>query len=372
MRLSGFVGPSNPSRSRNASVERTINLYPEMVDGGSGPGQALLRGRPAVTPYCCLPAGPLRALWSLDGRAFAVGGSRFYEILGNRTAVLRGAVAVDGNPATISSNGTAGYQMLVTSGGTGYRYGLRTNTLAPVTDPDAPSPMRMAAFMDGYFVGLQGGSRQFKISSLEDGATWDGLDVGEVSFSADNIVAMATLQRQLWFFGSKATNIWYNSGASSFAFQPLGGALIEHGAFAPWSVQNLDNTLYFVGADANGRGQVWRMNGYTPMRISSHALEFQLSRSLRLADAIGLAMQFEGHTWYLLYVPDLPTTWLFDVATNTWVEWGVWDPDLMDYRPFPARCHCFFNGEHLVGDWSTGAIYSLSLDVHEDTLVEAA
>ena len=372
MRLPGFVGASNPSRSRSASVERTTNLYPEMVDGSSGPAQTLLRGRPAVTPYCCLPSGPVRAMYSMDGRGFAVGGSRFYEIFADRTAVQRGVLAVDGNPATISSNGSAGYQMLVTSGGVGYRYGLKTNALAPVTDPDAPSPMTMAAFLDGYFIGLQGQSRQFKLSSLEDGATWDGLDVGEVSFSADNIRAMAILQRQVWFFGSKATNIWYNSGAESFALSPLGGALIEHGVLAPWSVQVLDNTLYFLGADANGQGQVWRMNGYTPIRISSNALEYQLSRSERLAEAIAWAMQYEGHTWYALYVPDLPTTWLYDVPTNTWVEWGVWDPDLMDFRPFPARCHCVFNGQHLVGDWTTGAIYNLSLDVHEDTIVEAA
>lgn len=372
MRLPGFVGSSNLSRSRSASVERTINLYPEMVDGGSGAGQVLLRGRPAVRPYTCLPGGPLRAMWAMDGRMLAVGGNRLYEVFANRTAVQRGVVAVDGHPATISSNGSMGFQAFITSGGLAYKLNLTTNIFAQVTDPDLPNPITMAVFLDGYFVGLKGQSRQFKISKLIDGGTWDGLDVGEMSFSADNVVAMAVLQRQLWFLGSKTTNVWYNSGAPSFAFQPLGGALIEHGAFAPWSVVNLDNTLYSVGADANGHGQVWRMNGYTPVRISSHALEFQLSRSSRLAEAVGFAMAIEGHTWYALHVPDLPTTWLFDVATNTWVEWSVWDPDLMDDRPFPARCHCVFDGRHLVGDWTTGAIYELTLEAHDDVLVEAA
>ncbi|MCE5247961.1 hypothetical protein LLG88_13700 [bacterium] len=281
-------------------------------------------------------------------------------------------MAPDANPATISSNGTAGYQVLTTSGGRGYRFDLRHNRFAQITDPDLPRPLTMAAFVDGYFVGLRGNTRQFKISSLENGTSWDGLDLGEVSTSSDNLRAMVVLQRQLWLMGSKNTTVWYNNGASNFPFAPYGGAQIEHGILAPWSAVVLDNTIYYIGQDAHGRGQVWRMNGYTPVVVSTHAVQHQLGKSARLAEAVAWAMEYEKHLWYALYVPDLPTTWLFDVSTNAWMEWGVWDPDRANWRPFPARCHTCFNGQHLVGDPSTGAIYAVDLEVAEDTLVEAA
>ena len=50
----------------------------------------------------------------------------------------------------------------------------------------------------------------------------------------------------------------------------------------------------------------------------------------------------------------------------------MWDPNREDWTPFPACCHCAFNGAHLVGDPTTGAIYTVSLEVAEDTLAEAA
>jgi hypothetical protein len=373
MRFPGFLGPSGINRSLNVDAERTINFYPELVDGGATgkPSRYHLHGTPGLRPFVGLPAGPVRGLFSQDGRMWAVGATRLYEVFANQTGVELGVVAVDANPATLSSNGTAGHQLFVTSGGFGYVYDLISGAFARITDPEFPYPCSMGLYLDTYFVALKAKSRQFYISDNLDGTTWSGLAVAETSSSTDDLLAMAGSHRELWLAGSHVTHVWYNSGAASFPFQPVSGAHIEHGILAPFSMVKLDNTLFWLGQDETGIGIVWRANGYTPERISSHAMEYALGQVGRLDDAIGWAYQEEGHTFYLLYVPSAETTWCYDIATGLWHERALWDPDALVWTPHPGRCHCFAFGKHLVGDRATGTIYEMSLSLLADDLVEA-
>jgi hypothetical protein len=134
MRYAGFVNGSGQTRSRNVDDERTINLYQERADAGTPTSKGALYWTPGVKPFAGLGAGPVRALFEQNGRVFAVGGSGLYEILPNRSSVLRGTMAVDGNPATISGNGTNGHQLLITSGGLGYIFDTEDDTFEQITD----------------------------------------------------------------------------------------------------------------------------------------------------------------------------------------------------------------------------------------------
>jgi hypothetical protein len=371
MQFPGFIGASSTNRSLNANAERTVNFYPEIVDGAAEK-KVVLHGTPGVSPFVGLPAGPVRALFYRDGRCFAVGASRLYEVFANRTGVELGIVATDANPATIASNGTAGHQLLITSGGHGYTFDLISGVFGEIADPEFPFPVSMGLYFDTYFVVLKALSRQFWISDNLDGLTWNGLDVAEVSSHTDNLLAIALSHEQLWCFGSHATSVWYNSGAASFPIQPYSGAVIDHGILAPYSVVSLDNTLYWLGQDATGVGMVWRANGYTPERASTHAVEYALGKVPRLDDAIGWAYQEEGHTFYVLYVPSAPTTWCLDLATAQWHERALWDTNRLCWTPHVGRCHCYAFGKHLVGDRATGTIYEMSLNILDDDLVETA
>ena len=130
--LPGFIGPSAAVRSPNVNAERTINWYLEQPPGTPKVG-AWLVPTPGVTPFCRLPNGPIRCLFAMDGRAWAISGSQMYELFAGGGTVLRGTAMADGRPATISSNGPNGNQLFITSGGIGYIYSLTTNIANPVT-----------------------------------------------------------------------------------------------------------------------------------------------------------------------------------------------------------------------------------------------
>lgn len=369
MRLRGFVGPSSENRSRNVNDERTVNLYTEISDSGTPKVRGALYRTPGVRPFVGLGAGPVRALFEQGGRVFAVGGAGFYEIFQNRTSQLYGTLRQDTKPATICSNGTNGNQLFIISGGRGSIFNLEDNTLEDINDDGFPFPASMGVFIDTYFLALKRGSNQFNWSAILDGTEWDALDVAQTSLSSDPKLAIAVSHRSVFVFGEKYTEVWTNQPDGGITFAPIPGTFIEHGIDAPYSVVNLDNTLYWVGRDEGGSGVVWRLNGYTPERVSSHALEYWLKQAKPLSDAMAFSYQDQGHGFYFLYVPTLKTSWVFDVTSGQWHERALWNPKTLQFEPHVARCHCFAWGRHLVGDRASRGVYEMSLDFLYDEIV---
>ena len=371
-RLPGFIGPSNINRSVNVDVERTVNLVWEAPSGGTPKVPASLYGRPGVHALISAGDGPIRALFAQDGRAWAISGNQLYELFASQTVTLRGTVAQDANPATICSNGGAdgsgGHQLFIVSGGHGYIFDLVANTLTQITATGFPFPAFQGAFIDGYFVVLKGQSNQFNLSNLNDGLLWDALDVAEIEQWPGNIVSLVTSHNEIWPFSATKVNPWYDS-AATFPFQPVLGASMEYGALAPWSVARIDNTLFWVSQNENGGPMVVRADGYSPKRVSTHAIETLLQRLPRVDDAIAFTCQMDGHLWYILYLPENDTHLVYDVASGQWSEWAQWDDRAMVWIPFQGRCHCWAYGKHLVGDRKSGVIYDLSFDYYADTAV---
>jgi hypothetical protein len=371
MRYQGFIGGSYQGRSLIPNSERTVNFFPELLQPGTPKSPIALHGTPGYRVFGQTGGvAPVRALFHQDGRAFAVAGSAFYELTSAGAMTNRGVLASDTNPATISSNGVGGNQLFITAGGKGYVFNLKENTLSAITSEGFPEPVLMGAFSDGYFFALEGGdAARFFLSSLEDGTTWDALDVAQPSASSNALRAFAIDHRELHLFGQHTIEVWYNSGEAGFPFTPIQGVFVENGILAPWSVAKLDNMIYWLGRNERGGGVLWKMQGYTPQRVSTHAVEFRLAQYPRLAEAIAWVYEDEGHAFYLLYVPDSDVTWVYDVAIGLWHERAVWDTRYSVFRPDVGRCHCYAFGKHLVGDRQSGTVYDMDLDYYDAQLV---
>ncbi len=373
MVFQGFAGGSASERVPTINKERAINFYPAVLDSGTPKVQVYDAHCPCIRPFVVLNAGPVRALFYEDLRCFAVGGGTFFEVLGSQTYVPYGSVAVDSYAATISTNGTAGHQLFVTSGGHGYIFDLLANTLTEIADPDFLRPTAMGVFVDGYFVSLVRGSRTFQLSDLEDGTSWSGLDVAQVSQSSDNIIAMNIHRRELWFQGSKTTSIWADIGAADFPFAPIPGAMLWQGTLGETCTAQLDDSLFWVGQNENGARVIYRTDGYSPKRISTHGIEYYLSQAARTDDILTYTYQDEGHAFFYVLVPTLETSIVYDVAgpdRAKWHERGDWDERFGKWTPHLSRCHAFAFGKHLVGDRKSPAIYEMSLDFATDRIVQ--
>lgn len=373
MKWPGFIGPSARSRSRNVSNQESVNLIIEKADSGTPKVIPWSTRRPRLTAWIQLASAPVRQLYTQDGRAFAISGDRFYELFASQTAIERGTVAVDTNPATIVSNG-AGHQLFIVSGGGGYIFDTTANTFVAITDGDftAIQPVIMGDFLNSYFLVLKSNSRQFNWSALLDGLDWAAIDVGQISQTPDLIRKMLVSHGNIYFFGSQNTAVWWNVASGNTVFQPIDDAKINMGIAGPWAGCRMDNTIYWLAENEDGGRMVMRFDGFTPVRVSTHSIEFYLNSLSQVADAIAWTYQEEGHTFWLLYLPVAEYTLVYDVSSQAWTKWSVWDPDVIRDFPYLGRCHTYAFDTHLVGDRQSGTVYRQVLEPGNDNFISAS
>lgn len=352
------LGSSYVARSVNAADNRMVNLFPEIVpEGGKEP--AFLNRAPGLRLLAAVGSGPIRGLWQFNGYGYVVSGTELYKINSSWVATLLGSVSGTG-PVSMSDNGA---QLFVACNGPSYIYNSNTNVLASIADPDFPGAVTVS-YLDGYFVFNEPNSQRVWVTSLLDGLSVDPLDFASAEGSPDGLVSLIVDHREAWLFGTNSVEVWYDAGAADFPLQRIQGAFNEIGCAAAYSVAKLDNGLFWLGSDARGRGIVYRANGYTGQRISTHAVEWQIQQYGDLSDAIGYTYQQDGHAFYVLVFPSANTTWVYDVSTQTWHERAAWTGST--FTRHRGNCQMSFGDEIVIGDFQNGNIYAFDLDVYAD------
>lgn len=365
MRFDALVGPSYTSQSLNADCQMCLNFYPELIESGQGKSRMALFRTPGLKRFAALTGmAKVREMLEFSGRLFAIAeqlsptsAQTLFEVFSDGTFTQRGTLGpVGGNKPSMAVNNAN--QLMLASGGRLFLYKLDTNTLSEIdttTNVALQGPVAKVGFDDAYFVALLKNSQKFQISGILDGSAWDPLDIAQVEQFPDNVAAMIVDHREIPFFGPKQTVVYYDSGNPDFPFDIVPGAFAEQGIHAADSLCKLDNTLFWMGADERGPAMGYRAQGYTPSRISNHAIEFAWQRYSISNDAVGFSYQENGHTFWLLYFPAVSKTWVYDVATGMWHE-----RTRADGKAYRAQCFAKAFGKNLVGDWDSGTIYEMS------------
>ena len=370
MRL-GIVGPSYTSRSTAVSDEEAINLYAESVmSQGSIVPNAAYGGKnaialksffrtPGLSVFCTLPMSPVRGLLWTGLRLFVVAGTNLYEVLATGVFNQLGNVDNDGNPASMAFNGI---QFLVVSAGRAFCYTLATGILLEVTVQLAGPPLK-CDYADSFFVVTFEGSNKFQISQVLDGTNWPGLLVNEISVFAENIISIIFNHRELWVFGSARSQPYQNTGSAE-VYDVIPGALIEKGCISPFCPCLVDNSVFWIDQDARGGRGCWRSNGYTPTRISSYAVEYDLSTYTagQASQIVTYSYQDGGHLFWVIYVPGAQWSWVYDVGEGLWHKRAEWNAAKAVWSAHYSWNHVPAFGLHLVGDWNSGNLYSLSMN----------
>lgn len=353
-----ILGSSYVARSINAADNRMVNLFPEIVpEGGKEP--AFLQRTPGLKNIVTIGEGPIYGMWALNGYLYVVSKNAFYRVDSSYNYVFLGNVSANG-PVSMADNGT---QIFISCNPSGYIYNTGTGVLAQILDPDFAGSVNVG-FIDGYFVYNQPNTQKIWITALYDGASIDPLDFASAEGSPDNVVGLIVDHREIWIFGTNSTEVWYNSGALDFPFTRIQGAFNELGCVAPYSIAKMDNSIFWLGADARGQGIVYRADGYIGKRISTHSIEWQIQSYGTISDAIAYTYQQDGHSFYVLTFPSANVTWVFDAATSVWHQRGTWTVDV--FTRHRSNCQVSYNNKILVGDYQNGNIYSFDLNTYTD------
>lgn len=365
----GFVGPSYTTQSPRAGIETSMNWYVERMESPGAKMPSVLLPTPGVSNYCTLATGPVRGMFSQAGRAFVVGGNTLYELDNLGVATVRGTVSLDNTPVTFAANGDAGGQIALTSGGDLYILTLATNVLSgPIQDSTATDiKATMVSHMSGYFLAFDNSTSKVMISDLNDGLTWDALQFFQRTRGGDPLKSMDVKTDEVWIWGEKTSEAWFNSGASPMPFEPISGAFFEYGIVAPSSVARVGSSFIWLARSEEGEGTVMRSTGFQPTRISTHAVEQAICAYETITDAVSFAYQDDGHVFYVLNFPTARATWVFDETTGLWHERGTWNADLVSFDAWHPQYHLIEFGKHLVGDRASAVVFQMSSEFYTDT-----
>jgi hypothetical protein len=329
---------SSQGRSRDWSGATLLNCFAEKADGDKRADFAVM-ATPGLTLWGSTGGGAIRGRQVVGGVLYVVSGNGLFSLSNTGEATLLGTIGGDG-PVRMAGNYT---EVCIAAGGVGYVWsGGDLHTPVPFDVSDV-------LYADGFMIWIIEDSEQFIISSLDDALTYDAADIASVEGFPDNIVGAINDHRDIQFFGGVSTEIYYNSGDAAFPFERQGNAFIERGCLDGDSIVKLDNTVYFVGDDRI----VYALNGYTPQRVSTHAIEYHLHAATY---ARAFTYSQEGHKFYCLEVD--AGTFVFDVATGAWHQRQSWG---MDHWRVGGAVQAY--GLTLLTDRGTGNLYLADMDV---------
>lgn len=338
-----FALSSNDGKFGAANGERLVNLYAEAMPPNSKV-PVVLYGTPGQYRFAMLPDGPVQGLEIMDGILYAVTCRKFYQVGWDGGYTELGDVIING-PVSMSTNG---FQVVFVDGTKGYAYDPTTTPGLQELYGDGWYPANTVTHQDGYFIFNRSTTGQFFFTELLS-VEFDALDYATAEAAPDDTLALISDQRALWLFGEMSTEIWYNDGTTPWA--RMHGAYIEKGIAAPFSAKKADNGIFWLGSDR----VVYRTNGYGLNRVSTHAVEYDLSKAM-VSDAVAYSYTQEGHVFYVLTIPSINKTWCFDVTTGLWHERSH-----TVHGRHNGQCYADCYGRHLIGDYQSGAIYALDM-----------
>ena len=305
------------SDSLPISAQECTNFYPNIAQAPAL-NQETLFGTPGLTQVASASdISNCRGAHEMNGVPYFVIDGKLYSMSASYVLTDHGQIDGSGR-VSMADNGT---QMLVlVPGGNGYIYNHVTDSFSQITDADftANGNPQQVVYIDGYFC-LTTDSKKFIVSALNDGLSYNALDFGTAESDPDEIVAPVVFKNQLFIGGSQTIEAFQNIGGADFPFQRT-GLFLSKGISSPFSIQSIQDTFVFVGAGANESPAIWALNGNSVAKISTTAIDKELSEltETQVADIFSWAYAEKGAYFVGFALPG--TTLVYDTISKRWHE----------------------------------------------------
>lgn len=365
----GFCGSHYTSESPTADNQALINYYLEVVESGQGRNQLVLYPTEGLLQFgSSPPTQVVRGLLNIgesSGRLFAVIGSTFYEITSAGVRTNRGTVSGTSGTVSMAASDT---QILIISNGSGYVFTLATNVFSAALGGGFPANAIVAGYSDGYFIALST-DNYFYISARNDATTWTAADRDRVQAPSNAAIGMVILNRQIWIFGDRITQPFWNSGNPNFPFEVIESGTINQGLAGSFALSVIPdmNTVAWLGHNDSGDGVAYMAEGFNPVRISDHSFETAIAGYSTISDAISYSCQEQGHIFWSITFPTANETWRYDFTVSRQLGRPIWHKALYwkqatgSYQAHRGIYHAHVFGKHFVGDRENGKIYQIKM-----------
>lgn len=333
-------------RSRPLSSQRLINCYVEEPPAQAKTSAAVVQSY-GIRAYQTIGSGYLRGGIEVNDVLYVVAGQTLYRIPRTGTAIPIGTIP---GTAYVDMAGDETHIMCVT-----HRLGFFYDgtSVQQIFDADFPGA-DWVEVLDGYFIVGIPETGEFAISANRDPSSWDALDFASGERYPDDNVGAITDHGELILFGKRSGQIFENSGEADFPLTAVPNGIWEIGLMSRFAVGKIDNTIFFLGHD----GLVYRLNGYTPERVSKHWVE-QIIEGWEDKACFAMTWVEGGHKFFALSSDS--GTVVYDIASGRWHERASLGFDR--WRPlFIVRAYDTW----FVGDFYTNRLGTLDPDAFKE------
>jgi hypothetical protein len=336
-------------RSAQAAPSRLVNCYAEKLPPDAKTPYLLNRA-PAAKSWTTVGTGPIAGMHAAMGYLFVVSGPELWRVDANKAKTLLGSV---GSPGNIDIDSNTSSIVVVNEPDAFYWDGT---VFGQITDADFTS--RGAGdveFLNNYLLFREPNTGRFFGAELGSATSYDALDFATAEGSPDEMVGFKVDHLQALLFGELSTEIWQNDAAAgAFPFARAINGFIELGCLNGKTIAKLDNSVFWLASDFTVR----RLDGVTPIRVSTHAIEQKIVDAT-ISTAVGWTYTQDGHLFYVLTFSE--GTFVYDATTQAWHErqtyaetkWNLGHP-------------VSFLGLTLIGDTTSNKIAELDPSTYAD------
>ncbi|MDQ3161203.1 MAG: packaged DNA stabilization protein, partial [Pseudomonadota bacterium] len=337
------------------SAQDTINYIPVNPEQEGTRSDGLLRCLPGCTTFSVTGSNsPIRGTHNAEGKFFAVSGNTLYRIAVTGLPTTLGTIPGAGRVSIAHNQVTGGNEVVIGNGTSGYVYNTTTSVFSQITD-DAFVGFKVCDFVDGYIAGVEPAGRYWYISDLSGATVYNSLDRQEAETQPDKIITLIVSHREVFVLGERTGQFFRNTGDATGTFENVNGTEMEVGCAGTFAVARLDNAVMWVGHDGIG----YRLNGYQPQRITTHAIEQAWSRC-DMSQAFCTVFEDRGHKVWYVTCPD-GKTWGYDLATGKWHRRKSYGLDRWRMNTLTL-----WNRKWIAGDYSNGKLYELDWAVQAE------
>lgn len=352
-----FSANSSPGERAQLSGSRLINAIVEKL----GTGDILVKRAPGLKRFSKGGYSHCRGMIAANDSTMLVMFDDYVESVslgddGSAIHELRGLMSGT-DLVTLARNNAASPDIVGVSPSRGAFVLSATGAPAEYPDADVGFP-KSVCFGDGYFF-FAYGNGECKASGLNTTAI-NGLDF----ILTKPLVRGVWYNGQLLLFGASQCDVYQNTGnAEGF---PLSRAtVIQTGLAGVNAIAGFQDAFTSSLIWVSPANIVYQLNGYSPVRISTHDVERDLQK---LADKSSLrcfvAMN-NGHAFWVMKSDSF--TWVFDLLTSTWQERASYGS-----KKWRAEQSVYAFGDWVLGDEESGKLFTLDNETYGedgDTLV---
>lgn len=330
------------------SAQTTRNFWPQQIDNQSAKSPYILHSWPGLTLFGA-GSGADGGQFEHNGTLYHVAGTTLYSVDSAGTHTALGTMGGSG-PCIFDGMGSS---VIIVRSGSVYEWNGTTLTLAADTDFETPNSVTVLNNQAIY----DGDQGRFCVSDVGTPITINSLNYATAESNSDDLIRVYAHLEQVYLFGNKTVERWWDSGVGNPPFDRVQGGTISIGLQALHSVASNKDSLYFLGTDS----RIYRSSGGNVAAVTDKALARAIADMSDSSDAVGFCFTKDDQYFYQITFPTADKTFIYPEGG----QWFEVSSGVLGGRSI-GNSYAFAYGKHLIGDYQNGNLYELDDDTYTE------